>query len=114
MVIVTAQRRGESSFGRVIKDKKGLVKEVVEVKDCTREQLKIKEINVGAYLFDTAWLRKNISKLKKNPISGEYYATDLVGLAVSQGRKVLTAEVVHPAEAIGVNTIGNLKEAENV
>ena len=63
---------------------RGAVRAIVEEADCTPEQLRDPELNAGVYCFDAAWLWENLPHSRRAP-KGEYYLTDLVGLAVRQG-----------------------------
>jgi bifunctional UDP-N-acetylglucosamine pyrophosphorylase / glucosamine-1-phosphate N-acetyltransferase len=89
--------------GRVVRSPKGDVLEVVEEKDATEEQRKIKEVNVACYIFDVEFLRKNIDKVKKSTVTGEYYLVSLIGMAVEKGEKV---EAFHIGKVSwrGINT----------
>ena len=100
-----------SSFGRVIRDEAGHVAAIVERADATPEQLAVREYNISAYCFEANWLWE---ALKRIPISakGEYYLTDVVGLAVADGYQVESFIVQNPAEAIGPNNRVELAEAE--
>lgn len=103
------------AFGRLIRDGSGeVVIDIVEQKDCTPEQLKIKECNPGFYIFDAEWLWSNIDQLKNDNAQKEYYLTDMIKIAVSQGRKVIAMPVSEESEALGVNTQEQLKQAEEV
>lgn len=100
-------------FGRVIRDQAGHVKGIVEQADATPEQLAIREYNVSAYCFKADWLW---GALEQIPISakGEYYLTDVVGLAVSQGFPVDALVLDDPEEAIGINNRVHLATAEKI
>ena len=82
-----------------------------EAKDCSEEEIKIKEVNPGYYCFDSAWLWQNIDKLKCNNIQGEYYLTDLVELAVKQKKNIQSVEI-DPIQCLGANTPEQLRELE--
>jgi bifunctional UDP-N-acetylglucosamine pyrophosphorylase/glucosamine-1-phosphate N-acetyltransferase len=73
--------------------------------------LAIKELNVGAYCFDAAWLWDALHRIQISP-KGEYYLTDTVELAVSENRPVQAIVMDDFAETIGVNTRVHLAEAE--
>lgn len=100
-------------FGRVERDANGTVLAIVEEAQCTEEQNKIKELNVGLYCFDADWLWEALRNVKLSP-KGEYYLTDTVELAVKDGLQVLAIPIDDPDEAIGVNTRVHLSEAEAV
>jgi bifunctional UDP-N-acetylglucosamine pyrophosphorylase/glucosamine-1-phosphate N-acetyltransferase len=111
-VVIAVYELPDFPYGRVILDDQGFVKRVVEEKNATPAEKKILLKNVGLYLFDNTWLWQAISKLKKDRVSGEYYITDLIELAVKQGKKVATSPITDPIEAIGINTRENLAAAE--
>jgi bifunctional UDP-N-acetylglucosamine pyrophosphorylase/glucosamine-1-phosphate N-acetyltransferase len=98
-------------FGRVIRDENGDVRAVVEEVDCTPEQRAIRELNAGVYCFEAEWLWRNLPGL---PMSrkGEYYLTDAVAMAVSQGCKVGAYVCDDLDELLGINTRIHLAEAE--
>jgi bifunctional UDP-N-acetylglucosamine pyrophosphorylase/glucosamine-1-phosphate N-acetyltransferase len=85
---------------------------IVEEVDCTPDQLLIRELNPGIYCFDAAWLRRNLPAVPKSA-KGEYYLTDLVAMAVAQGRSIVTASA--PLDDVyGINNRVHLAEAETI
>lgn len=102
------------AFGRIIRDEKGNVKDIVEQKDCNEKQLKIKESNPGFYIFESSWLWQNIDKIKSENTQNEFYLTDLIGLAREQGKRIIAIKVAEENEALGVNTSEQLKQAEEI
>ncbi len=100
------------AFGRIIRNQEGEIIGSCEQKDCTPEQLKIKECNPCFYIFNTKWLFENLEKLKNDNSQGEYYLTDLVGLAVEQGKKISSVTVDDWRQVIGINNPEHLKEVE--
>lgn len=112
LAMLTVERTDSQGFGRIVRDLQGRMVAVVEEVDCTPEQRLIRELNPGIYCFDAVWLWDNLPNL---PLSakGEYYLTDMVGLAVEQGRSVAT--LAAPAEDVfGINTRVQLAEADAV
>ncbi|MFN8495269.1 MAG: bifunctional UDP-N-acetylglucosamine diphosphorylase/glucosamine-1-phosphate N-acetyltransferase GlmU [Caldilineaceae bacterium] len=112
MTMLTVTRDDPQGFGRVIRNALGEIQEIVEEVDCTPEQKAIRELNPGIYCFDGNWLWDNLAKI---PLSkkGEYYLTDMVGIAVKQGRTVITTPA--PLEDVnGINTRVQLARAEKV
>nr|BBH88378.1 bifunctional protein GlmU [Thermosporothrix sp. COM3] len=112
VTFLTALTDRPSDFGRIVRDATGRVLEIVEVKRATPEQLKINEINSGVYCFDREWLWPTLEALPRNP-SGEYYLTDLVGIASQQGREIATV-LGTLEETIGVNNRVQLAYAEQL
>ncbi len=99
-----------SGYGRVI-IVNGEVREIVEQKDCTPEQLATKTVNAGIYAVDTALLERYIPQLSNDNAQAEYYLTDIVKMAVDEGKSVHPVYV--PEEEFkGVNSKLDLAHAE--
>lgn len=112
LAMLTVTREDPQGFGRVVRDERGEIARIVEEVDCTPEQRALRELNPGVYCFEAEWLWENVGRI---PISakGEYYLTDMVGLAVAQGRRVAAAAA--PADEVGgINTRIHLAEAAQV
>lgn len=99
-------------WGRIIR-KSGRVAGIIEFKDASDSEKKIKEVNPALYSFDAKWLWKNLKKLKNNNAQGEYYLTDLIRLAFEEGLKIDSFEI-DPREAIGINSKEELEAAERL
>ncbi len=112
LTFLTAFTEPPSDYGRIVRDARGRVREIVEVKRATPEQLQIKEVNSGVYCFDRAWLWEALSALPRNA-SGEYYLTDLVAVAGAQERPIATVSGSLD-ETLGVNNRVQLAEAEQL
>ncbi|GAC1566055.1 MAG: bifunctional UDP-N-acetylglucosamine diphosphorylase/glucosamine-1-phosphate N-acetyltransferase GlmU [Ktedonobacteraceae bacterium] len=112
ITFLTAATEQPSDFGRVVRDAEGRVREIVEMKRATQEQKRVKEVNSGVYCFERAWLWTALAALPKNP-AGEYYLTDLVGIASAQGRTVATVTGSFD-ETIGINDRVQLAETEQM
>lgn len=102
------------AFGRIIRDKNNEVVAIVEQKDCSKEQLKIKESNPGFYIIDADWFFKNSSKIETKNTQKEYYLTDIIQIAKKQGKRIIAMPVFKESEALGINTPEQLKEAEKI
>jgi len=100
-------------FGRIIRGNAGTVEAIVEEVDCTPEQKKINELNASMYCFDADWLWGNLDKIPISP-KGEYYLTDIIGIAHSQGLTIEAKIIDDPLEAMGINTRVHLAEAEKI
>ena len=112
VTFLTAYTELPSDYGRVVRDAHGRVREIVEVKRATEEQMLIKEVNSGVYCFERGWLWSTLQALPRNA-AGEYYLTDLIGIAGSQQRTIATVRGEFD-ETIGVNNRVQLAEAEHV
>ena len=111
ITLLSALADERSDFGRVLRFPDGSVKAVVEVAQATPEQLAIREVNTSIYCFDADWLWEALKRIQLSP-KGEYYLTDTVGLATSEGKSVQALVLKDAREAIGINTRQHLAEAE--
>ena len=98
-------------FGRVVRSEDGRVQEIVEEAVATPEQLKIREYNISAYCFEAEWMWQSLAELKPSP-KGEFYITDLVEMAISQGKGVEAMVLEDPAEGLGINNRVDLADCE--
>ena len=112
ITFLTAFTEPPSDYGRVVRDTHGRVREIVEVKRATPQQLQIKEVNSGVYCFDRVWLWEALHALPRNA-SGEYYLTDLIAVAGAQERVIATVSGLLD-ETLGVNNRVQLAEAEQL
>ena len=111
LTFVTVEVKDPTGLGRIIRNKDGLVVDIVQEKVANKLQKKIKEINAGCYIVKRGWLQKSLKQLKKSPV-GEYYLVDLIKKAVFEGRKVQAYKLNDPDEWFGVNTPEELKRAD--
>ena len=101
-------------YGRILRDEDENMYAIREAKDATLEELSIREVNPAYFLFDGPWLWENLKNLGTSNAQSEYYLTDLVELAIEQGKMVDTVVGNDLTEAIGVNTPEQLAIAEKV
>jgi len=100
-------------YGRIIK-KDGNVVDVVEEKEATEEQKKIKEVNTGVYIFKYKSLIDALGKINNNNIKGEYYLTDAIKILSDGGYKVGSYEIDDEDEVLGVNSKAQLAQANKI
>ncbi len=110
IVMSVLQLDSADGYGRVVIEN-GNVKKIVEQKDASEEELKITTANAGVYQFETKFLLENLPKLSNNNAQKEYYITDLIELAINEG-KVLKPLVVEEENFKGVNSKYELSQAE--
>jgi bifunctional UDP-N-acetylglucosamine pyrophosphorylase/glucosamine-1-phosphate N-acetyltransferase len=101
-----------SGYGRVIIDEENVV-EIVEQKDCNESQLQTNTVNAGIYAVNTELLERYIPALDNNNAQAEYYLTDIIKMAVDEG-KVVHPVYVHEEEFKGVNSKLDLAKAEEI
>ena len=101
-------------FGRVLRDENGDFERIVEDRDCTPEQKKIRELNAGIYVVDFKKMVSALSELKTDNAQGEYYLTDLPRILKDRGEKVAVCVRDMGDELIGVNTPAQLEQVERI
>lgn len=102
LAFLTAQLDNPFGYGRVVRDARGHAVGVVEQKDCTPEQAKIREINAGVYCVDAQLLAQTVASLTNANAQKEYYLTDIVSAAASRGGAMAHC-LDNTDEALGVN-----------
>lgn len=100
--VVTAKLDNPKGYGRIIKDK-NIFKEIVEHKDCTEEQLNIKEVNTGIAAFNGKDLKYALNKLDTNNSQGELYLTDVFKILREENLKISTFLLEDNNEMLGIN-----------
>ena len=113
MTFLTIEQENPFALGRIVRDDTGKILAIIEEKDATDEQRKITEINPGCFVFSVAFLRKYLPLVEKSPVTGEYYLTSLIDLAIQHGERVDTLQGGKMAWR-GVNTKEELAEAERL
>lgn len=105
-----------TGYGRIVRDENGVFQEIVEQKDATAEQQKINEINSGMYIYNSEALAASLDLLSNENAQGEYYLTDTIALIKKIGLKVSAKAIDADRidEIKGVNTVEQLKEAEDI
>jgi len=112
LVLLTMNLPNPTGYGRIVRNAQGDVLSVIEEKDATPEQREIHEVNTGILLAPTKMLRGWLAKLQNNNSQGEYYLTDIVGMAVQQGFVVHTVQPSYEWEIHGVNSKSQLMVLE--
>ena len=113
LAVLTAELEDPSGYGRVVTDAAGRVTAIVEQKDATPQQARIRTINTGIVLAEAARLRGWLARVGNDNAQGEYYLTDVFGLAAAEQAPAATV-ACDPVEASGVNDPWQLAELERV
>jgi len=112
LALLTTELDNPAGYGRIVRDSTGKVQCIVEQKDAGPEQLAIKEINTGMLALRSNELRQWIQKLDNDNAQGEFYLTDIIGLAVNDGLNIETVKPASTMEIEGVNNKRQLAELE--
>jgi bifunctional UDP-N-acetylglucosamine pyrophosphorylase / glucosamine-1-phosphate N-acetyltransferase len=101
-----------SGYGRVVRNARGQVQKVVEEKDASRKQLRIAECNTGVLAAPARLLRRWLQALRNDNSQGEYYLTDVIGMAAKEKVRIAPLVVSSAIEVLGVNDKVQLAEVE--
>jgi len=114
LVLLTVNLDNPTGYGRIVRNAQGAIQCIVEEKDANNEQRKISEVNTGILLAPTKKLREWLSKLGNNNAQGEYYLTDIVAMAVTDGIPVSSTQPAQRWEVEGINNKSQLATLERV
>ncbi len=112
--LATSVIEDPAGYGRIVRDAAGAFTGIVEHKECSPEQLKIREVNPSYYCFDCRALFDCLARLKRNEQSGEYYITDVPAMLLSERRKVEVIDAVPPQDVLSINTPEQLAEVDAI
>lgn len=113
MTVLTAELDDPGGYGRIVRDGSGTITRIIEDKDASVEEKKIKEVNAGIYCFDADFLRKELKEISADNAQGEYYITDLAEKAGRCGG--LTAvSTDEPERCLGINDRIDMAKAERI
>jgi bifunctional UDP-N-acetylglucosamine pyrophosphorylase/glucosamine-1-phosphate N-acetyltransferase len=99
------------AFGRIIRDPNGNVAEIVEYKNANEIERATLEVNPGFYCVEVAWLKNALSRINANEMTGEYYLTDILALAIDDEKKI-SSVFITPEEGLGINSVKDAEFAE--
>lgn len=114
ITVLTAKPDVPYGYGRVVKGKSGNVTKVVEERDATSEEKKIREINTGIYCVQSSFLFEAVADIGNKNAQGEYYLTDIFEIAHRRGYSARSFICDSPAEVMGINTIEDLERADRI
>ena len=101
-------------YGRVLRRADGDLAAIVEARDASSDELAVREINVGFYVFDAGELRRLLPGLKAANDQGEYYLTDLVAAFIAAGDRAAVFATADVPATIGINTRVELAEVDRI
>ena len=113
IALLTVDLPNPAGYGRIIR-KDGEVVAIVEHKDATEAQRRITEVNTGILAVQAGYLNECLSKVDNDNTQGEYYLTDVIALAVKDGKKIFTMQPENTYEVEGVNDRSQLARLERI
>jgi bifunctional UDP-N-acetylglucosamine pyrophosphorylase/glucosamine-1-phosphate N-acetyltransferase len=114
LTLLTADLDDPTGYGRILRNKRGSITSIVEEKDASAEQRKVREINTGIMALPTGRLQDWTSKLSDRNAQREYYLTDVVPLALADKVSVASVKAEAEWEILGVNSKEQLARLERI
>jgi bifunctional UDP-N-acetylglucosamine pyrophosphorylase/glucosamine-1-phosphate N-acetyltransferase len=112
--LITTRVEDPTGYGRVLLDDAGDVREIVEQKAATADQLAVTLINSGIYCFRSELLWRHIDEIEPNNPAREYYLTDMAQILGRAGHRVSNLEIADASELVGINTRVELAAVDRI
>lgn len=112
--VLTTVMTDATGYGRVLRGPDGRVEKIVEHKDATEAERRVREINAGIYMFRSADLIPALNQITPHNAQNEYYLPDVLKILMDAGRKIAAHTTADFHEISGINTVEQLREAETV
>ncbi|QYY31849.1 bifunctional UDP-N-acetylglucosamine diphosphorylase/glucosamine-1-phosphate N-acetyltransferase GlmU [Cupriavidus pinatubonensis] len=112
--VLTVEMPDPTGYGRIVRDAAGSIVRIVEQKDASEAVRAIREINTGIIVCPTGHLRRWLATLRNDNAQGEYYLTDTVERAATEGIDIVSAQPAALWETLGVNSKVQLAEVERI
>lgn len=112
--ILSVRLDNPTGYGRIVRDEQDRFFRIVEQKDASPDEQKIREINSGIYCFDARKLFAALKRVEPANKQGEYYLTDVPQILLSDGEKIDVYLHGDAREVSGINTRAELAEFENL
>ncbi len=114
LAILTSDLSDPSGYGRVVRDARGRVRRIVEEKDASPKERRIREWYCGSLAAKAKPLAGWLAKMSNKNVQKEYYLTDAIAAAASAGATISAIKASDPWEVAGVNSRGELAALERV
>ncbi|MDH3562613.1 MAG: bifunctional UDP-N-acetylglucosamine diphosphorylase/glucosamine-1-phosphate N-acetyltransferase GlmU [Gammaproteobacteria bacterium] len=114
LALLTTELPHPGPYGRILRNAAGQVTRIVESKDATPDEAKVREVNTGFLAVPAGKLKKWLSRLKNHNAQGEYYLTDIISIAVAEKVTIITRLPGDIAEILGVNSKAELAQVERM
>ena len=114
LALLTVELDEPTGYGRIVRDHKNQVINITEEKDASAAIKQIREVNTGILAVAGQPLKRWLGLLENDNTQNEYYLTDIIALAVSEGVVIKTSQPLHSSEVLGVNNKSQLSYLERV
>ena len=112
LAVLGAELDDATGYGRIVRNPEGHVEAIVEQKDATDEQRRIRLVNTGMIAADSNLLRRWLAALRNDNAQGEYYLTDVFALAAAEFDPAEIVLIADPEECEGANDAWQLSQLE--
>lgn len=113
-ILGTTHKEDPTNLGRIVRDSARRFLRIVEEKDATDLERKIREVNMSCYVFNSRDLLFALDRIGNQNKQGEYYLTDCPAVLLAAGRPVEALDVLKPIESLSINTPEELNAVEEV
>lgn len=101
--VLTMHMKDPGKYGRIVRDLDGHIIRIVEAKDAADREQSIKEVNTGVFCVEKEWLFRSLNKIEPKNSQGEYYITDLISIAIAEGKEVASHIAPDARDFMGIN-----------
>jgi bifunctional UDP-N-acetylglucosamine pyrophosphorylase/glucosamine-1-phosphate N-acetyltransferase len=112
LAILTVMLADPSGYGRILRDARGHIRKIVEHKDASKQQLRVRESNTGIIAAPAKLLKRWLALVKNNNAQGEFYLTDVAAIAAREKFRVVPQLALTEPEVLGVNDKVQLAQVE--
>lgn len=112
--LVTTRLPNPTGYGRVVRDRRGVFRKIVEEVEATPAERRVREINAGIYCFRGPRLFTCLHGVKPSPVKGEFYLPEVLPMLRKAKGKIATVQAEDPREVLGINTRAELAEAYGI
>ena len=112
--LITTRLENPTGYGRVLRDRRGTFKGIVEEVEATAPQRRVKEINAGIYCFDARRVFTALHQVRPSAVKGEFYLPEVLPILAKAGGRIATVLADDPREVLGINTRAEMAEAYGV
>ena len=112
LAVLTVMLSDPSGYGRILRDARGRIRKIVEHKDASQKELRVRESNTGIIAAPAKLLKKWLASVKSNNAQGEFYLTDVAAIAAKGKFHVVPRLAHNESEVLGVNDKVQLAQVE--
>lgn len=114
LALLTVELDNPAGYGRILRDEEGEIRGIVEEKDAGEDEKTIREVNTGVLAASAQALKNWLPRLGNNNAQGEYYLTDLVAMARTDGFNIRAQQPAFAWETQGINSRRQLQQLERL